>query len=92
MKSTLVNMVAVLFTITLVASAGVGYVNMITVGPIAEAKAAATQSALRAVLPSFDRTETTELTNCPLRCIRHVRARRSWAMPWRRRARTVSAA
>ena len=51
MKSTLVNMVAVLFTITLVASAGVGYVNMITVGPIAEAKAAATQSALRAVLP-----------------------------------------
>ena len=61
MKSTLVNMVAVLFTITLVASAGVGYVNMITVGPIAEAKAAATQSALRAVLPPFDRTETTEL-------------------------------
>ena len=89
MKSTLVNMVAVLFTITLVASAGVGYVNMITVGPIAEAKAAATQSALRAVLPPFDRTET---TNCPLRCIRHVRARRSWVMPWRRRARTVSAA
>ena len=62
MKSTLVNMVAVLSTITLVASAGVGYVNMITVGPIAEAKAAATQSALRAVLPPFDRTETTELT------------------------------
>lgn len=94
MKSTLVNMVAVLFTITLVASAGVGYVNMITVGPIAEAKAAATQSALRAVLPPFDRTETTELTldELPLRCIRHVRARRSWAMPWRRRARTVSAA
>ena len=54
MKSTLVNMVAVLFTITLVASAGVGYVNMITVGPIAEAKAAATQSALRAVLASPD--------------------------------------
>ncbi len=62
MKSTLVNMVAVLFTITLVASAGVGYVNMITVGPIAEAKAAATEAALRAVLPAFDRTETTELT------------------------------
>ena len=88
MKSTLVNMVAVLFTITLVASAGVGYVNMITVGPIAEAKAAATQSALRAVLPSFDRTETTELTLDEL----PVAARRSWAMPWRRRARTVSAA
>ena len=47
MKSTLVNMVAVLFTITLVASAGVGYVNMITVGPIAEAKAAATAPCCR---------------------------------------------
>ena len=62
MKSTLVNMVAVLFTITLVASAGVGYVNMITVEPIAQAKAAATEAALRAVLPAFDKTETTELT------------------------------
>lgn len=62
MKSTLVNMVAVLFTITLVASAGVGYVNMITVGPIAEAKAAATQAALRAVLPAFDATQKAELT------------------------------
>ena len=30
MKSTLFNMVAVLFTITLIASAGVGAVNMIT--------------------------------------------------------------
>ena len=94
MKSTLVNMVAVLFTITLVASAGVGYVNMITVGPIAEAKAAATQSALRAVLPPFDRTETTELTLDELPVAVHTArsARRSWAMPWRRRARTVSAA
>ena len=41
MKSTLFNMVAVLFTITLIASAGVGAVNMITVEPIAAAKAAA---------------------------------------------------
>ena len=39
MKSTLINMVAVLFTITLIASAGVGAVNMITVEPIATAKA-----------------------------------------------------
>ena len=62
MKSTLVNMVAVLFTITLVASAGVGYVNMIPVEPIAQAKAAATEAALRAVLSAFDKTETTELT------------------------------
>ena len=35
MKSTLLNMTAVLFGITLVASAGVGFVNMITAEPIA---------------------------------------------------------
>ena len=40
MKSTLLNMTAVLFGITLVASAGVGFVNMITVEPIAAAKEA----------------------------------------------------
>ena len=62
MKSTLINMVAVLFTITLIASAGVGAVNMITVEPIAAAKAAATEAALGEVLPAFDATETTELT------------------------------
>ena len=37
MKSTLLNMTAVLFGITLVASAGVGAVNMITAEPIAQA-------------------------------------------------------
>lgn len=62
MKSTLFNMVAVLFTITLIASAGVGAVNMITVEPIAAAKVAATEAALGEVLPAFDATETTELT------------------------------
>ena len=62
MKSTLFNMVAVLFTITLIASAGVGAVNMITVEPIAAAKAAATEAALGEVLPAFEATETTELT------------------------------
>ena len=46
MKSTLLNMTAVLFGITLVASAGVGFVNMITVEPIAAAKEAATLAAL----------------------------------------------
>ena len=45
MKSTLLNMTAVLFGITLVASAGVGVVNMITIEPIAAAKAAATTAA-----------------------------------------------
>lgn len=62
MKSTLINMVAVLFTITLIASAGVGAVNMITVEPIAAAKAAATEAALGVVLPAFDKTESEELT------------------------------
>lgn len=62
MKSTLFNMVAVLFTITLLASAGVGYVNQITVDPIAQAKAAATQAALGQVLPPFETTVTDDLT------------------------------
>ena len=62
MKSTLVNMTAVLFGITLVASAGVGVVNMITEEPIALAKEAATKSALTEVLPTFESTEEQTLT------------------------------
>ena len=62
MKSTLLNMTAVLFGITLVASAGVGVVNLITEEPIAQAKEAATVAALNEVLPAFDATETEELT------------------------------
>ena len=62
MKSTLVNMTAVLFGITLVASAGVGVVNMITEEPIALAKKAATKSALTEVLPAFESTEEQTLT------------------------------
>ena len=54
MKSTLVNMTAVLFGITLVASAGVGAVNMITAEPIALAEQAAKVEALTGVLPAFD--------------------------------------
>ena len=62
MKSTLVNMTAVLFGITLIASAGVGVVNMITEEPIALAKEAATKAALTEVLPAFDSTEEQTLT------------------------------
>lgn len=62
MKSTLVNMTSVLFGITLVASAGVGVVNMITEEPIALAKEAATKSALTEVLPAFESTEEQTLT------------------------------
>lgn len=63
MKSTLLNMTAVLFGITLVASAGVGVVNMITEEPIAQAKKAATEAALNEVIESFDAiTQKEELT------------------------------
>ena len=62
MKSTLFNMVAVLFSITLIASAGVGAVNMITAGAIAETKAAATKQAVANVLPEFDSNEFSEHT------------------------------
>ena len=62
MKSTLFNMVAVLFSITLIASAGVGAVNMITADAIAEAKAIATKQAIANVLPEFDSSEQSEQT------------------------------
>lgn len=62
MKSTLFNMVAVLFTITLITSAGVGVVNRITEEPIARAKAAAVVEALNKVLPPFETTITDSLT------------------------------
>ena len=62
MKSTLFNIVAVLFTVTLIASAGVGAVNMITADAIAEANAAATKQAVSNVLPAFENTEISEQT------------------------------
>lgn len=62
MKSTLFNMTAVLFGITLVASAGVGAVNMITAEPIAQAEQAAKTEALKGVLPAFERTDAETLT------------------------------
>lgn len=61
MKSTLINMTAVLFGITLVASAGVGAVYMITAEPIAQAEEAAKKEALTQVLPAFDATEAETL-------------------------------
>ena len=60
MKSTLFNMVAVLFTITLIASAGVGAVNMITEEPIAAANAASTTAAVANVLPEFEQSQVSE--------------------------------
>ncbi len=62
MKSTLINMVAVLFVITLVASAGVGYIYQLTAEPIAQANKQAEQEALLQVLPEFDATTVEALT------------------------------
>lgn len=62
MKSTLLNMTAVLSGITLVASAGVGAVNMITARPIAEAEQAAKVAAIEQVLPAFEETASETLT------------------------------
>ena len=54
MKSSLKNMVLVLFCISLIASLCLGLVNMITEGPIEAAKEKAKQEALMQVLPEFD--------------------------------------
>ena len=62
MKSSLKNMVLVLFCITLIASLCLGVVNMITVAPIAKAKEAAEKAALAQVLPEFDAVEMSEHT------------------------------
>ena len=71
MKSSLKNMVLVLFCITFISAACVGAVNMITEEPISKAKAAAVQAALAQVLPEFDATEKSEHTADELLIIAH---------------------
>lgn len=68
MKSTLVNMVAVLFGVTLIASLGVGIVYRITAEPIATANAAAVTEALARVLPPFETTkvDTLQIDELPI--------------------------
>lgn len=56
MKSSLKNMVLVLFVICAVASAAVAYVSQITAEPIEQAKQQKVVAALKAVLPEFDNT------------------------------------
>ncbi|MEJ2583563.1 MAG: RnfABCDGE type electron transport complex subunit G [Robiginitalea sp.] len=53
-ESTLVNMVVVLFVITLVAGLTLGYVNDLTLEPKAKARLAKKVNALKNVLPAFD--------------------------------------
>ena len=71
MKSSLKNMVLVLFCITLISSACVGLVNMITIEPIAKAKELAVKEALSQVLPEFDATEKSEYDVDELLIIAH---------------------
>ena len=68
MESSLKNMVLVLFTITLISSAAVGGVYMLTEEPIAQAKVAAVNNALKQVLPQYEATtsQTIEVNALPI--------------------------
>ena len=72
MKSSLKNMVLVLGTITLISSACVGLVYMITAEPIAAAKEQAVNDALAQVLPAYDNTEKTESESDGLKITTHT--------------------
>lgn len=72
MKSSLKNMVVVLFSITLIASLCVGLVNKITFEPIEKAKAENIQTALKNVLPEFDASEEKAMTVDELPVIVHT--------------------
>lgn len=61
MESTLKNMVVVLFSITLVASAAVGGVYELTKEPIAQAKITKTNNAIKEVMPAFDNDPSAEV-------------------------------
>ncbi len=60
-ESTLINMVFVLFIITLAAGLSLGYVNDITLEPKAKAKMAKKMKALNLVLPEFDNNPISEV-------------------------------
>ena len=59
-ESTLINMVIVLFLITLAAGLSLGYVNDITLEPKAKARLAKKMKALNVVLPQFDNDPISE--------------------------------
>ena len=72
MKSSLKNMVVVLFSITMIASLCVGLVNKITFEPIEKAKAENIQTALKNVLPEFEASEEEAMTVDELPVIVHT--------------------
>ncbi|MDE6451122.1 MAG: electron transporter RnfG, partial [Odoribacter sp.] len=61
LESNFINMVVVLFSISLIASAGVGYVYTLTKEPIAKAAQQKQQEAIRSVMPGqFDNDPAAE--------------------------------
>ncbi len=64
MKSTLSNMVLVLFVITLIAAAMLGVVYNVTKEPIEAAKTAKTTNALAQAMPKFDNNPATDTVTC----------------------------
>lgn len=62
LESNFINMVVVLFAVTLISSAAVGYVNSLTAGPIEAAKQAKQINAIRQVIPGeFDNDPNAEV-------------------------------
>ena len=62
LESNFTNMVVVLFAISLIASAGVGYVYTLTKEPIAQAALAKQQEAISKVVPGeFDNDPSAEM-------------------------------
>ncbi len=60
-KNSLLNMVLSLVGITFICSVSVAVVNQVTIDPIKEANEKAVESALQAVLPSFDKLENKQV-------------------------------
>lgn len=62
LESNFTNMVVILFSVTLIASAAVGYVQTLTAGPIEAAKEAKQVNAIRQVIPGeFDNDPNTDV-------------------------------
>jgi electron transport complex protein RnfG len=64
-ESTLVNMVVVVFVITLVAGLTLGFVNDLTLAPKARARLAKKVDALQKVLPAFDNDPVSAVVRIP---------------------------
>lgn len=69
LESNFINMVVVLFAVTLIASAAVGYVYTLTEGPIEAAKQAKQVNAIRQVIPGeFDNDPNAEVWKKEIDC------------------------